>query len=305
MPVEYCVSAVIQIMSERSNLIRVAHITPHFGEEPVLTGTKGAGAIFLSGCNLGCVFCQNWQISHRRLGERLMTPAQLAEKMLGLQKMGCHNIDLISPSHQIKTVRIALQCAKEQGLTVPVVYNTNSTDDLDGLRSLEGLVDVYLPDLKYSDDRIAQDLSKARHYGSRARAAIEEMFRQVGHLWPGHEDSLAERGLIIRILVLPADLSGYSESLKFIADRIGPETWISLMAQYNPRPLFDSGNQEILKTYPDLDRPITEAEYERVLEVAQALGFENIFMQECETAVEYGSPDFERETPFIWDRKVQ
>ena len=266
----------------------------------MLTGTEGAGAIFFSGCNLRCAFCQNWQISHRRLGEKLMTPSQLADEMLRLQKSGRHNIDLVSPSHQIAPVRTALQRAKEQGLTIPVVYNTNSMDDLDALRGLEGLVHIYLPDLKYSDDLIARDLSRARRYVSHARAAILEMFRQVGHLYPDNEDSVAERGLIIRILVLPAGLSGCSETLRFIAEQIGPETWISLMAQYNPTPLFNSGHEEILKSYPDLGRPITTAEYDRALEQAQDLGFENIFIQECETAVEYGCPDFTRQTPFQW-----
>jgi putative pyruvate formate lyase activating enzyme len=191
--------------------------------------------------------------------------------------------------------------AKEQGLTIPVVYNTNSVDDLDSLRSLEGLVDIYLPDLKYSNDRIASDLSKARSYVSKSRAAILEMYRQTGHLYPNDENAIAQHGLIIRILVLPHNLSGCIESLQFIAQEIGPETWISLMAQYNPRPLFDSGNEAILRTYPDLGRPITETEYENVLEEAQVLGFENIFIQECAAAVEYGSPDFEHEQPFVWD----
>ena len=288
-------------MSFRSHNIRIACITPHFGEEPVLTGTEGAGAIFLSGCNLRCAFCQNWQISHRRMDEMLMTPAQLAEEMLKLQGVGCHNIDLVSPSHQVKSLRISIRLAKEQGLTIPVVYNTNSMDTLDALRSLEGLVDIYLPDLKYSNDRIATDLSMAHSYVSKSRAAILEMYRQVGHLYPNDENAIAQRGLIIRILVLPNNLSGCIESLKFIADEIGPETWLSLMAQYNPKPLFDSGNEAILRTYPDIGRPITKTEYENVLEEAQILGFENIFIQECETAVEYGSPDFEHEQPFVWD----
>ena len=287
-----------------ANYIRVACITPHFGEEPVLTGTNGAGAVFLSGCNLHCVFCQNWQISHKRVGEKLMTPAQLAEEMLKLQETGCHNIDIVSPSHQENPLATAIQMAKGQGLTIPVLYNTNSMDNLDTLRRLEGLVDIYLPDLKYSNDRIAKDLSRAGQYRSKARAAILEMFRQVGHLYPDDEDSIAEGGLIIRLLVLPGGLSGCSDSLKFIAEQIGPETWISLMAQYNPKPLFDSGGKEILTTYQELGRSITEDEYERVLEEAQAIGLENIFIQECESAVEYGSPDFEQEQPFMWNRRV-
>ena len=291
-------------MTKRFNYINVACITPHFGEEPVLTGTKGAGAIFLSGCNLRCVFCQNWQISHKRKGEKVMNPSQLAEEMLKLQEKGCHNIDLVSPSHQVKPLVTSIRLAKEQGLTIPVVYNTNSMDNLDALHSLEGLVDIYLPDLKYSDERSAKNLSRAHQYVSKARSAILEMFRQIGHLYPDDENSVAERGLIVRILVLPGGLAGCSDSLKFIAEQIGPQTWISLMAQYNPKPLFDSGNREILKTYPELGRPITEDEYERVLDEAQVLGFENIFIQECESAVEYGSPDFEQEQPFVWDRKV-
>lgn len=291
-------------MIEQSNYIRVACITPHFGEEPVLTGKKGAGAIFLSGCNLRCLFCQNWQISHQRLGEKRMSPEELVGEMLRLQEEGCHNINLVSPSHQIGMLRVTLEMAKRQGLTIPILYNTNGMDTLEALRQLDGLVDIYLPDLKYSDDRVAKDLSKAGEYVSRARAAILEMYRQVGHLFPGDENSVAQRGLIIRMLVLPEDYSGCKENLKFIAEAIGPETWISLMAQYNPRPLYDSGSEKILEKYPELGRPVTQDEYDRVLDKAQSLGFENIFIQECMSAVEYGSPDFERERPFEWDRRV-
>ena len=288
-------------MNEELNNIRVACITPHFGEEPVLTGTKGAGAIFLSGCNLRCVFCQNWQISHRCIGEMLMRPGQLAEEMLRLQEMGCHTIDIVSPSHQVRLLCRSLQIAKNQNLTIPIVYNTNSMDTLEALRSLEGLVDIYLPDLKYSDDRIARDLSRARQYVSRAKAAILEMHRQVGHLIPNDDTSIAQRGIIIRMLVLPHEYSGCSESLTFIANEIGTETWISIMAQYNPQPLYDSGNEAVLKKYSELGRPVTEFEYNRVLEEAQSLGFENIFIQDWKSAVEYGLPDFECEEPFEWN----
>ncbi len=287
-------------MPVKANVIRIACITPHFGEEPVLNGPDGAGAVFFSGCNLRCVFCQNWQISHHRSGEMLMSPEQLAGEMLKLQETGCHNIDLVSPPHQVKPLRFALELAREDGLSIPVIYNSNGIDGLEALRSLKGLVDIYLPDLKYSEDHIARDLSGAPRYVSRARTAIKEMFRQVGHLYPADEEALAQRGLIIRMLVLPDNLSGCRDSLAFIAEEIGTETWLSLMAQYNPQPLFDSGNEMILGSYPELARRVTVAEYESILQHAQKLGFENIFIQECETAVEYGSPDFQNENPFEW-----
>ena len=285
MSVKHTIYPKNQNMSEKSNSIKIACITSHFGEEPVLTGTKGAGAIFLSGCNLRCVFCQNWQISQRRLNEKKMTPYELAVEMLRLQELGCHNIDLVSPSHQVKSLRLSIRLAKEQGLTIPVVYNTNSMDNLDALRSLEGLVDIYLPDLKYSNDCIARDLSTAHSYVSKSRAAISEMYRQVGNL-ETDEDGIAVKGLIVRHLVLPNGLSGSEESLTWLTREVSPEVAVGVMSQYYP-------THRALE-YPKLSRRITRNEYLEVVHLVEELRLENGWLQGIGSAEHY-RPDFRRE----------
>ena len=281
--------------------LRVSAIVVHHGEEPPLSGTHGIGNIFFSGCNLRCGYCQNWQISHRRHGERLYTPEALALEMLRLQEQGVHHIGLVSPSHQARAVAEALRLAKAQGLGIPVVYNTNAFDTLDALRRLDGLVDIYLPDLKYADDAVAWRVSRCRDYVRRARAAILEMYRQVGNLPDREAETLARRGLIVRHLVLPGGLAGTEACLRFLAEEVSPDLWLSLMGQYNPRPLLASGHAHLLEPYPDLGRRLTAQEYQAAIALALELGFTRLWVQDLETAPDHGLPDFTQPEPFSWE----
>src|SRR5438067_1219839 len=195
----------------------VSSYTPHFGEEPPLTGTRGAGNIFFGNCNLRCVYCQNYQISqaHKEQIKNQITHDRLAEMMLELQARGCHNINFVSPTHFAPQMARAILIAAEQGLRLPIVYNTNSYDSVEVLKLLDGIVDVYLPDLKYAEDEAGFLYSKVRSYQDISRAALKEMFHQTGHELTVDEDGLLKRGLVIRLLVLPNDLGGLRESLQW------------------------------------------------------------------------------------------
>jgi len=209
----------------------VSSVGPHFGEETVLVGSGGSGTIFFAGCNLGCIFCQNFDISHHRHGSEL-TIEQLAESMLHLQKYGCSNINLVTPTHVIAAIAAAIELAREKGLRLPIVYNTGGYDSVETLKLLEGFVDIYMPDMKYAEPEIAQKLSGAADYPQVNRAAVKEMYRQVGNLRV--EKGLAKRGLLVRHLVLPEKLAGSFEIIDFLADKISAETAINIMDQYRP-----------------------------------------------------------------------
>src|ERR1051326_391679 len=210
----------------------VSSYTPHFGEEPALTGKQGAGNIFFGNCNLRCVYCQNYQISqaHKEQIKNEVTHERLAEMMLELQSRGCHNINFVSPTHFAPQMARAVLIAAENGLRLPIVYNTNAYDSVEVLRLLQGIVDVYLPDLKYAEDEAGFLYSKVRSYASVSRAAIAEMYRQTGEPVFA-ENGLLKRGLVIRLLVLPNDIGGLRDSLKWINDELGPRVCVSLMAQ--------------------------------------------------------------------------
>src|SRR5216117_2145270 len=212
----------------------VSSYTPHFGEEPPLTGTRGAGNIFFGNCNLRCVYCQNFQISqaHKEQIKNQVTHERLAEMMLELQARGCHNINFVSPTHFAPQMARAILIAAEQGLRLPIVYNTNAYDSVEVLRLLDGLVDIYLPDLKYAEDEAGYLYSKVPSYRQFSRAALGEMHRQMGDELVFGEDGLLKRGLVIRLLVLPNDLGGVRESLEWIRDELSPGVAVSLMAQY-------------------------------------------------------------------------
>jgi len=209
----------------------VSSVGPHFGEESVLVGAGGSGTIFLAGCNLGCVFCQNYDISHQRRGRRVSIQ-QLAQSMLQLQRMGCSNINFVTPTHTAAPIATAIELARAEGLGIPIVYNTGGYDSVETLRLLEGLIDVYMPDMKYADPAVAEELSAAADYPQVNFAAVQEMHRQVGDLQVAN--GLATRGLLVRHLVLPHDLAGSAEIIDFLADRISPHTTINVMGQYRP-----------------------------------------------------------------------
>ncbi|MGB2807313.1 MAG: radical SAM protein [Sedimentisphaerales bacterium] len=209
----------------------VSSVGPHFGEESVLVGRGGSGTIFFAGCNLGCIFCQNSDISHQRHGSKV-TIEELAEAMLGLQKHGCCNINFVTPTHVIPAITAAIELARRSGLTLPTVYNTGGYDSVETLQLLDGFIDIYMPDMKYSDSDVAKELSNAPDYPQINFAAVKEMHRQVGDLKT--KNGIATRGLLVRHLVLPENLAGSFEIIDFLAEEIGLSTTINVMDQYRP-----------------------------------------------------------------------
>ena len=274
----------------------VSSYTAHFGEEPPLVGTRGAGNIFFGNCNLRCVYCQNYQISQTHIEQikNEVTHERLAGMMLELQARGCHNINFVSPTHFAPQMARAILIAAEQGLHVPIVYNTNAYDSIEVLRLLDGIVDVYLPDLKYAEDEAGFLYSKVRSYRACSRAAIAEMYRQTGDQLVYDEDGLLKRGLVIRLLVLPNDIGGLRESLQWIRDELSPRVAVSLMAQYYPTNVAGTNQR-----YALLSRRIRETEWIRAVAALDELGMQEGWMQEYDGAAFYYRPDFsEQETPF-------
>lgn len=273
--------------------------TAHYGEEPCISGAKGSGTIFFTGCNLACVFCQNWEISQgawcgvqgdsrgNKISGRKISERELADIMLELQKQGCHNINLVSPTHYMPQVLIALKTAYENGLNIPLVYNSNGYDSVELLKLLDGIVDIYMPDLKYFDDEKAVKYSNAENYTAVSKSAIREMFRQVGNLRMDIND-IAKRGLLVRHLVLPEGLSQSKQVLKLLST-VSKDLWISIMSQYSPQ--YRAGE------FNELNRRITPEEYWDVVGYAQELGLENFLIQEMGSAENY-LPDFKKEQPF-------
>jgi len=240
----------------------VASYGPHYGEERPLVGRGGSGTIFMSGCNLGCVYCQNYDISHALAGRRTSFE-HLARMMLSLQGRGCENINIVTPSHVVPHFVRALAIAAKEGLRLPVVYNTGGYDSVETLRLLDGIVDIYMPDMKYADPEVAERLSFAPDYPRVNREAVREMHRQVGDLVVG-DDGVAKRGLLVRHLVLPEGLAGTKEIVRFLAREISPNTCINVMAQYYPA--------HEAREYPPLDRRLLRYEYEEAVRAAEAEG---------------------------------
>ncbi|MCX7682889.1 MAG: radical SAM protein [Anaerolineae bacterium] len=249
-------------------VISSAH--PHFGEERPLVGWGGSGTIFLTHCNLRCVFCQNWEISQLGAGYKRAVE-ELAEMMLQLQGIGCHNINLVTPTHYSAPILKALDIAAGNGLRVPIVYNTSGWERLEILEVLDGIVDIYLPDFKYWDGEMAAKYSSnAANYPEVTKAAILEMHRQVGVAKPG-PDGIMQRGLMIRHLVMPNNVAGSEQVMAWIAENLPKDTYVNIMAQYAPRyKAYD---------YPEIARRITREEYVKVVETAQALGLTNLDIQ--------------------------
>jgi putative pyruvate formate lyase activating enzyme len=274
----------------------VSSYTAHFGEEPALSGTNGAGNIFFGNCNLRCVYCQNYQISqtHKEQIKNQVTHERLAEMMLELQAKGCHNINFVSPTHFAPQLARGLLLAARQGLRLPIVYNTNAYDSVEVLRLLDRIVDVYLPDLKYADSADGYEYSKVRDYKEHARRAVAEMYRQTGDSLVLGADGLLKRGLVVRLLVLPNDLAGVRESLEWIRDALSPRVAVSMMAQY-----YATNRAATDARYALLSRRITETEWLRALSALDELGMEEGWMQEYDGASHYYRPDFtNREKPF-------
>ena len=245
---------------------RVHGFGPHFGEEDPLRGTRGSGTIFFSWCNLRCDFCQNWTISQRGDGDEV-TPGELAEGMLDLQDRGCHNINLVSPSHVVAQILAAVEIAAGHGLILPIVYNTGGYDSLEALRLLDGVVDIYMPDMKYADPAVARCYSHVRDYPEVNRAAVKEMHRQVGDL-ALDDDGIAVRGLLVRHLVLPNGLAGTEKVLEFLARDISTNTYVNLMDQYHPDYKADG--------VEPLSHPLTRSEWNDALDLAERCGLRRL-----------------------------
>jgi putative pyruvate formate lyase activating enzyme len=250
----------------------VSSASPHHGEEPPLSGTRGSGTIFFANCNLRCLYCQNYPISQMGTGSE-RTPGELACQMTWLQEQACHNLNLVTPTHFLPQFLKALSIARERGFNLPIVYNTSGYESIEALRLLDGIVDIYMPDMRYSDPEVALRNSIAPDYPGVNRAAVKEMYRQVGNLVLD-KDGIAKRGLIVRHLVLPNGLSGTDEIMKFLAEEISKDVSISLMAQYFPayRAL----------DVKELSRRITAGEYEQAWKSMQKYGLENGWVQEFE-----------------------
>lgn len=247
--------------------VMISSAGPHYGEEAPLTGTRGSGTVFFTSCNLKCTFCQNYDVSQMRLGRRV-SERELAEIMLRLQRSGCHNINLVTPTHMTAQIVAALALASEGGLSIPIVYNCGGYESAQTLRLLEGVVDIYMPDIKYSDSEIARKFSGGPGYWDLVRLAVAEMQRQVGDLVMD-ERGIAKRGLLIRHLVLPNGLAGSQAVLDFVVQKISIDSYINIMDQYRPA-------YRALR-YEQLSRMITTREYADVVEYASGIGLHRGF----------------------------
>ena len=271
----YC-GQTAELMAARASL--------HYWEEPCISGTSGSGTVFFSGCNLRCVFCQNHNIALGKAG-RVITPKHLVEIFLNLQEQGANNINLVTPTHFLPQIAIALEQAKYQGLHLPIVYNTGSYESVDALRHLEGLVDIYLPDLKYLSAELSAAYSHAPDYFEIACAAIAEMYRQAGDPVIDPDTGLMQRGMIVRHLLLPGQTKDSKKILRYLHETYGDHIYISIMNQYTP--LSQVAGIEAL------NRTVTQQEYDRVLRFAERIGIERGFRQEGSAASESFIPEFD------------
>ena len=265
--------------------LRVARAALHMWEEPCISGKRGSGAVFFSGCNLRCVYCQNFDIAAGTRGKEI-SRERLSEIFLELQAQGAANINLVTGAHYVPQIIKALNLARMQGMDLPVVYNSSGYEKLETLKLLEGYVDIYLPDFKYMEPDLAQKFSHAPDYVERAKAAIKEMVRQSGSCQFG-EDGYIRRGTIVRHLILPGHTRNSRKVLRYLHETYGEEIYISIMNQYTPLPQCGE--------YPELSRRVTEAEYDAVVDYAIELGIENGFIQEGDVAEESFIPEFDGE----------
>jgi putative pyruvate formate lyase activating enzyme len=263
----------------------VARAALHMWEEPCISGEEGSGTVFFSGCSLGCVYCQNFNIAVGMAGKQI-TIERLSDIFLELEQKSANNINLVTPSHYVPQIIEAIGLAREKGLSIPIVYNSSAYEKVDTLRLLEGYVDIYLPDLKYRNPEAASLYSKAENYFEYAAKAIEEMVRQVGSA-EFDERGMMRKGVIVRHLLLPGYLTDSKEIIRYLYDTYGDTIYISIMNQYTPLPQ--------MAAYPIMNRKVTMEEYEELIDYAIDIGIENGFIQEGETASESFIPEFNQE----------
>ena len=269
------------------NNIKIASHTLHFGEEPMIVGTGGSGTVFFSNCNLRCVYCQNHQISHNGLGE-IISIEKLAQYFLDLQNSGAININLVSATHVLYQVLHALKIAIQNGLNIPIVYNTNAYDNIDTISALHNVVDIYLPDIKYLDNAYSKKYSNAKNYFDIAMNNIKLMYEQVGAI-SFDENNNAKKGLIVRHLILPNNISSTYDILIALSENNLKDITLSIMSQYTP--------QYMASKYEELNTIISEKEYDDIIDYASELGFENILAQDFDSQSNY-LPDFDKNKPF-------
>lgn len=271
-----------------STSIEISWFGSHFGEEPPVSGIRGSGTIFFGHCNLHCVFCQNWQISQGLIDCQKISSDKLVSIFLELQEKGCHNINLVTPTIWSVHLISAIKEAKKKGLAIPIVWNSNGYEKVETLKKLEGLIDIYLPDYKYADDDLGAKYSAVPAYSETAQKAILEMFRQVGDLVID-KNGIAQKGLIIRHLVLPSNLENTKKCLEFIRS-ISENIHLSLMTQYNP--LYRAPD------FPEINRSLNKKEFDKISKMMEELKFKNGWIQEFDGAVKCFNPDFSHDYPF-------
>lgn len=272
----------------QTNELKVARAALHFWEEPCISGEAGSGTVFFSGCSLHCVFCQNEAIANGTVGKNI-TIERLAEIFLELQEKGANNINLVTPGHFIPQIKEALVLAKQKGLNLPIVYNTSSYESIEAIKSLEGFIDIYLPDFKYMDSTLSQKYSHAADYAKVVKDNIAEMVRQTGTpvFDERGEEGILKRGTIVRHLTLPGCLDDSKAVIRYLHETYGNQIYLSIMSQFTPLPN--------VAAYPELNRRVTEAEYEELVDYAIELGVEQGFIQEGDVAEESFIPDFDCE----------
>lgn len=264
--------------------LRAARASLHMWEEPCISGESGSGTVFFSGCNMRCIFCQNHNIAIGTAGKEISLD-RLADIFVELQMKGANNINLVTPSHYIPQIAYSLTLAKEKGLSLPIVYNTSSYEEVSSLRLLDGLVDIYLPDLKYYSSDLAKEFSNASNYFEKATAAIAEMYRQVGSPVLDASTGLMKRGVIVRHLLLPKQTKDSKKILRYLHETYGNDIYVSIMNQYTPLPQ--------VATHPILNQKVGADEYQRVLNFCERIGIEQGYIQEGEAASESFIPEFD------------
>ena len=268
------------------NYVKIAWFGKHFGEEPPLVGKKGAGTIFFSGCNLRCVYCQNYQIFQQNIGKKYSIQ-ELADIMLKLQNQDALNIDLVTPTIWADQIKRAILKAKKQGLSIPIIWNSNAHEKVEMIKRMKGLIDIYLPDFKYGNNDLALKYSNVENYVEKAKESIKEMFHQVGNL-KLTKDKIAKKGLIIRHLILPNNIENSLKVLEYIK-KIDKDIYINLMSQYEP--VYK------VKKFPEINRNIKKKEFEKIFNYALKLGFKNGWIQDTKNQ-SMSLPDFTEENPF-------